>query len=78
MIVPADAFAWLAQLAADKFLTAQSDSHRQIADQMLQNNAVLRYVNDNAWFELHPAVAEIPGVRAACAALLHAAPADAP
>jgi hypothetical protein len=29
---------------------------------MLSNNAVLRYLNDRDWFDLHPAVREIPGV----------------
>jgi hypothetical protein len=30
---------------------------------MLSNSAVLRYVNQNDWFDLHPAVAQIPGVQ---------------
>ena len=68
-VVPADAFDWLARVALDKYYTILNDSHRQIADQMLLNNAVLRYVNGNDWFELHPAVAEIPGVQEARAAL---------
>lgn len=68
-IVPADAFDWLARVAAEQYYTVLNDDHRQIADQMLLNNAVLRYVNGNDWFNLHPAVAEIPGVQAARLAL---------
>lgn len=72
-LVPAEAFAWLAQVAHEKYLTIVDDKHRAVADQMLGNNAVLRYLNDNDWFDLHPAVAEIPGVKAALAELLKAA-----
>jgi hypothetical protein len=63
--VPADAFEWLAQVAREHYLTVQSDGHRQAADLMLSNNAVLRYMNDRDWYDLHPAVSEIPGVAAA-------------
>jgi hypothetical protein len=61
-IVPAEAFDWLAQVSLDHYLTLQNDLHRQAADLMLSNNAVLRYLNDNDWFDLHPAVEKIPGV----------------
>jgi hypothetical protein len=61
-VVPADAFGWLARVATEQYFTVLDDKHRQIADQMLLNNAVLRYVNDSDWFDLHPAVAQIPGV----------------
>jgi hypothetical protein len=30
---------------------------------LLQNNAILRYQNDQDWFDIHPAVRQIPGVR---------------
>lgn len=72
-VVPADTFDWLARVATEQYFTVLDDDHRQIADQMLLNNAVLRYVNDNDWFDLHPAVAEIPGVREARAALANTA-----
>jgi hypothetical protein len=68
-VVPADTFDWLARVATEQYFTVLDDDHRQIADQMLLNNAVLRYVNANDWFDLHPAVAEIPGVKEARAAL---------
>ncbi|WP_300441499.1 ABC transporter ATP-binding protein [Zoogloea sp.] len=77
-IVPADAFDWLAQVATEQYYTVLNNDHRQIADQMLLNNAVLRYVNGNDWFDLHPAVAEIPGVKKARAALAQAATPSAP
>jgi hypothetical protein len=64
-IVPADAFPWLARVARDHYLTVENDGHRQAADLMLQNNAVLRYLNGGDWFDLHPAVHQIPGVEAA-------------
>ena len=65
MIVTADAFDWLASVAKTKFLTIENDEHRRAADLMLANHAVLRYLNDDLWFELHPAVYEIPGVQQA-------------
>lgn len=67
-VVPAEAFQWLAGVANEKYLTIRDDKHRAVADLMLSNNAVLRYLNDNDWFDLHPAVAQIPGVIAARAA----------
>lgn len=66
-VVPADAFAWLAKIAHERYYTVEEEKQRQIADQMLLNNVVLRYVNANDWYALHPAVAEIPGVRQAMA-----------
>ncbi len=61
-LIPSSAFAWLAQVAIEQYWTLETDEHRAIADQMLSNNAVLRYLNDRDWFDLHPAVREIPGV----------------
>jgi hypothetical protein len=37
---------------------------------MLASNAVLRYLNDSAWYDLHPAVRALPGVQAAVANLV--------
>jgi hypothetical protein len=68
-IVPAEAFDWLAQVAETHYLTIQNDGHRQAADLMIQNSAVLRYLNGGDWFDLHPAVREIPGVEEARRAL---------
>ena len=68
-VVPADAFEWLAKVAIEHYLTIQSDAQRQAADQMLSVNAVMRYLNDADWFDLHPAVDQIPGVEQAKAAI---------
>ncbi|HET9625165.1 MAG TPA: hypothetical protein VFP84_27545 [Kofleriaceae bacterium] len=71
-LIPASAFPWLAQVAVDRYFTLENDEHRSIADQMLLNNVVLRYLNDKDWFELHPAVREIPGIAHAIHALQRA------
>jgi hypothetical protein len=63
--VPEDAFPWLARVASEQYLAIRTEADRQVADLMLNNNAVLRYLNENDWFDLHPAVREIPGVQAA-------------
>lgn len=66
--VPAEAFPWLARVATERYLTLEDDRHREAADLMLANNALLRYLNERDWFDLHPAVREIPGVIEALAA----------
>jgi hypothetical protein len=63
-LIPANAFPWLARVAVDQYMTLDDDEHRQTADAMLTNNAILRYLNDKDWFDLHPAVKAIPGVEA--------------
>lgn len=68
-VVPASAFEWLGRLAVDRYLTLDGEEQQEAADLMLSNNVVLRYLNDRDWFELHPAVREIPGVREAIARL---------
>ncbi|MEW6752188.1 MAG: hypothetical protein AB1505_14575 [Candidatus Latescibacterota bacterium] len=67
--VPAEAFPWLAQVAVEHYLTIQNEDHRRAADLMLSLNAVMRYLNSQDWFCLHPAVEQIPGVQAAIEAL---------
>lgn len=64
-MVPSAAFPWLAKVATEHYLTIENDEHRQVVDLMLTNNAVLRYLNQNDWFDLHPAVYRIPGVQEA-------------
>lgn len=61
-LIPADAFPWLARVAVERYLTLETDAQRQTADSMLSSNVVLRYLNDQDWFDLHPAVRQIPGV----------------
>jgi hypothetical protein len=68
-IVPADAFPWLAQVATTRYVTHLNREHAPVVDLMLSNSAVMRYMNQHDWFDLHPAVAEIPGVQEAIAAL---------
>jgi hypothetical protein len=56
-------YEWLADVASQKYLIGRNDEHRPLAERMLSDNAVLRYLNGEEWFDLHPAVREIPGVR---------------
>jgi DNA polymerase III delta prime subunit len=58
-------YPWLAQVAIDNTLPAQDNEHREEIDHMLRTQAVLRYHNSDAWFDLHPAVYHIPGVQEA-------------
>lgn len=68
-VVPSEAFPWLARVADEKFLTLDDDEQRPAADLMLSNNVILCYLNDRAWFDLHPAALEIPGIQEALRAL---------
>jgi hypothetical protein len=61
--ITTNSYAWLAQVALDKVMPRENDAHHKIADSMLANNAILRYLNDSAWFDLHPAVRQLPGVK---------------
>ena len=54
---------WLAGVAMTKKLNLANDEHIRIADRMLQEHAVLRYHNEQMWYDLHPAVARIAGVQ---------------
>jgi hypothetical protein len=68
-IVLGEMYQWLAKVSMVKDLIIENDNHRRTADQMLQNQAVQRYLNDELWFDLHPAVRDIPGVAKAIAQL---------
>jgi hypothetical protein len=57
--------AWLAAVAVRKELPIANDAERAIASRMLSSNAVMRYVNQQDWWDLHPAVRNIPAVEAA-------------
>jgi hypothetical protein len=61
-LIPADAFPWLGRVAVEHYLTLETEAQRQTADLMLTNNVVLRYLNDEEWFDLHPSIRLIPGV----------------
>ncbi len=53
---------WLAQVACLHTLALRDDSSIRIAEQMFKNNAVLYYINQHSWYDVHPAVRDIPGV----------------
>ena len=40
-------------------------SEREIAARLLASNLILRYQNDDTWFDVHPAILELPLFRAA-------------
>lgn len=56
---------WLAQVYVEQNCTIQDEEHRQIADKQLRNSVVLRYLNDQEWYSLHPAVLDLPGLQRA-------------
>lgn len=62
-VVPTSLFPWLAKVAQERYLTLEDHAQQQAADLMLSNNVILRYLNDRDWFDLHPAVREIPGLK---------------
>ncbi|MBN1606232.1 MAG: hypothetical protein JW940_06340 [Polyangiaceae bacterium] len=59
---------WLARVAEQHYVATVNDEEQKIADRMLSSNAVLRYLNGEDWFDLHPAVHEVPVVQAVLAA----------
>ncbi len=63
MLVTGQSLSWLALVAVTKELSLDDDEHRKTADSMLTSNAILRYQNDSAWFDLHPAVRQLPGLQ---------------
>ncbi len=54
---------WLARVAVEKSLPIPTEEDRPMVDRAIQNNIVLRYLNKDTWFELHPAVLDIQGVQ---------------
>jgi hypothetical protein len=73
-----DDLEWLAQVALLHQLTPKDDKQRQAADRMLSNNIVLRYHNSKEWYDVHPAVHEMAGFRAALSRLRKAQDAGDP
>jgi hypothetical protein len=55
-------YEWLARVAVQQSLAVEGDADREIADRLLRNNVILRYLNDLEWFDIHPALRQIPGV----------------
>lgn len=66
-LIPSDAFEWLARVHKEKNVSPDTSSprDRHFTDVLFSTNAVLAYRNDEDWFDLHPAVLELPGVKAA-------------
>ncbi len=60
---------WLARVSVSKTLPMPTDADRPMVDRAIQNNIVLRYLNEDAWFDLHPAALDIPAVKQAIAEL---------
>ncbi|MCP4345319.1 MAG: hypothetical protein GY795_07315 [Desulfobacterales bacterium] len=65
--IPEQAFDWLAKIAKSKTLFIKDEDHKKLVDLMLADCSVFRYLDDDAWFDLHPAVYQIPGVQKAIA-----------
>lgn len=63
VVLASGAIEWLSTVAVNRSLVLETDAHREAADRMLSNNIVLRYLNDEEWFDLHPAVRGIAEVQ---------------
>ena len=67
-VITKEAFPWLGEVGKSKFMTPENDDQRRIAARMLANHVILRYLNhadESTWYDLHPAVQDIPGVQEA-------------
>ncbi len=68
--VTEDALPWLARVTKFRGLQQTEDAkHRLLIARALSDNLVLRYKNDEEWFDVHPALAEMPALVAAREAL---------
>ncbi len=65
VVLASGAIDWLERVVHEQALRLENDSDREAADRMLAANVVLRYLNDSEWFELHPAVYELPRLKQA-------------
>jgi hypothetical protein len=64
-------YPWLARVHVDKpHQILDEEFQREMVDRLLQNNVVLGYLDDDVWFDIHPAVRTIPGVAAEVARLI--------
>ena len=64
-LITDDLVPWLARVASEKSLPIRNEKDRPMVDRALQNNIVLRYLNDTTWFDLHPAVLDLPAISSA-------------
>lgn len=60
---------WLAKVRTRKKLILETEEDRKAATQMLANNVVLRYMNDDYWYDLHPAVRDLAEIKEAASQL---------
>lgn len=61
-LITAEDVPWLVWVAREGALGLQTETDRRRADWALQNNIVQRHLNSETWYDLHPAVREIPAV----------------
>lgn len=64
IVYDSGAMAWLGTVARSKKLITANDAEREAADLFLSNNVILRYLNDDEWFDVHPSVAGLEELRA--------------
>jgi hypothetical protein len=64
-VMGSGALEWLGRVAAEKSLRTENDAERLAASDMLQGSIVFRYLNDDDWYDLHPAVRDMPEIEAA-------------
>ncbi|HET9623144.1 MAG TPA: hypothetical protein VFP84_17345 [Kofleriaceae bacterium] len=57
------AIPWLGTVARTKKLITATDAEREAAELFLTNNVILRYLNDDEWFDVHPSVAGLDELR---------------
>ncbi|WP_437300136.1 hypothetical protein [Sorangium sp. So ce426] len=57
IVYDSGAIPWLAKVNRTKQLITNNEQEREAADHLLQNNVILRYLNDDEWVDLHPSVA---------------------
>ena len=56
---------WLARVAVEHTPNPADEAQRLAADRMFGNNVVLRYQNNTEWYEVHPAVRDLPALKRA-------------
>lgn len=54
---------WLASVGRNRALMVANEEQRVRVESALRNNLVLRYANEECWYDLHPAVRAVPAIR---------------
>lgn len=78
VVLASGAFELLTRVVREKDLRLETEADHEAVDRLLAASVVLRYLNDSNWFELHPAVYEIPQLKQARAEALAAKGTRAP